>query len=97
MREDNVFAQRLMEEHFTPGATFASVRFIFNEYGRDIELSRECEFDFEQCPYMAIGVIPAPGDHWWLERGDIQIYLTFNENKELTGQFYEVYYPAHHR
>jgi hypothetical protein len=97
MREDDIFARRLIDEHFSQGASFENVRAVFNEYGRSIDLFRECDSDFERCPYMAIGVVPAPGAHWWLEKGDIQIYLTFNRNKELTGQFYEIYYPVHHR
>ncbi len=97
LKADNEFASSLLREKFPTGATFDQVNSVFRERCRNIELSRECDTESKVCVYAAIGVIPAPGDHWWLGKGDVQIYFQFNENKELESQFYEIYYPRLHQ
>lgn len=97
LKADAEFANELLKDRFPEGASFGQVNSVFSEYSRSVELSRECETDLGECTYTAIGVIPAPGDHWWLGKGDIQIYFSFNEKEELESRFYEIYYPRMHQ
>jgi len=76
---------------------------IIKKYDKNIEFYNLCIKKFEKIPteckegYTAIGNIQLPSNNFRLGKGQAQIYLTFNAQKELIETHNEVYYEKLHK
>ena len=95
---DSNYASQVIGTGITTGMTANEIKAFLSKYDDKFQLYNLCikepEAKSTPCPagYSAIGSIQLPSDNYWIGKGQAQIYLTFNENLELTANFYEIYY-----
>jgi hypothetical protein len=101
IKSDSKFADDVMSR-FKEDITIEDVRNELSDFRTDLEFYNECTKNFEfpvtpcQEGYNCIITIPLPGNHWWLGKGDAQLYFYFNSEQRLTEYMHELYYPRYH-
>jgi hypothetical protein len=96
VESDRAYAEQLMARELQPGMTFSDVRSVLARHDANAVLQDGCGLrthGHTDCAYSTVAAVPLPGHNWWLGRGDLQIFMVFDAQKQLLFTDYDLAYP----
>ena len=97
---DEDFAENYIVQ-FELGMSVVEVHDLLLKQKDKVEFFNNCieeaQYPVTDCEkgYSLITTIKLPGDES-VDRGDLQLYFTFNNKQQLVDNFYEIYYTEQH-